>query len=451
MRRLWLLALASFLVSASFQQEDETSNARTRLALTRAIVEEGRLTIDTYHEDILDKALFDGHYYCDKAPLLSFLAVPVHAALHGAGVRNARTVAYVTRLLTVSLLTALALPLFGWFLLSRGLPEGVAAWTCAAGWFGTAVLPYATVFFGHDVTLALVVGALAALPARPFPAGLMLGLAVTSDYQALILAAAFGLRELALRRWRGALWMAAGAAGPVVLLLAYHHALFGNPFVVPVRYEVPAAVHNMDAEYDQGLYGTSLPKPRALYLNLLSPGKGLLRLSPFLLLLVLALRPPSAPARRADWLLAWIATPLYVAFIATLPSYHGGFSFGPRLLLPAMPLVLLLLAEALPRLPARYWPAFVIAAAGSAAAYLGAAATLVAIPYAFDRPITQVVLPSLLAGQLAPNAGMLLGLRGTPSLVPIVAMALGLAAAALRGATPQAAARSASPSSPAPS
>ena len=60
MRRLFALALAVFVIDAWFLQWDETSNARTRLALTRAIVEEGRLAIDSYHEGDLGQGPLRG-------------------------------------------------------------------------------------------------------------------------------------------------------------------------------------------------------------------------------------------------------------------------------------------------------------------------------------------------------------------------------------------------------
>src|SRR5262245_26979898 len=53
----------------------------TRLGLTLSIVGSGRLDIDRFAEYTSDKALVDGHYYTDKVPGLSFLAIPVIAAV----------------------------------------------------------------------------------------------------------------------------------------------------------------------------------------------------------------------------------------------------------------------------------------------------------------------------------------------------------------------------------
>ena len=51
-----------------------------RFDLTRAVVEEGRLEIDSFFRNTGDRAFYMGHYYEDKPPGHPFLAVPVYAA-----------------------------------------------------------------------------------------------------------------------------------------------------------------------------------------------------------------------------------------------------------------------------------------------------------------------------------------------------------------------------------
>src|SRR5262245_27794027 len=53
----------------------------SRLNLTLAIVDKGTLRIDDYYQNTGDYAKFEGHYYTDKAPGPSLLAVPVYAAI----------------------------------------------------------------------------------------------------------------------------------------------------------------------------------------------------------------------------------------------------------------------------------------------------------------------------------------------------------------------------------
>ena len=43
-------------------------NQNSRMDLTLALVEQGRIQIDDYYENTGDYAVYDGHIYTDKAP-----------------------------------------------------------------------------------------------------------------------------------------------------------------------------------------------------------------------------------------------------------------------------------------------------------------------------------------------------------------------------------------------
>ena len=69
---IFLLAFAAFAWLALQWPGDPV----TRLGLTLSIVDSGRLDIDRFADRTKDKAVFEGHYYADKVPGLSFLAIP---------------------------------------------------------------------------------------------------------------------------------------------------------------------------------------------------------------------------------------------------------------------------------------------------------------------------------------------------------------------------------------
>jgi len=69
---LTLFLLYSFFIYWATWNED------TRFFLTRAIVDENRFEIDTWYNQTGDRAFYDGHYYSDKDPGLSYLASPVY-------------------------------------------------------------------------------------------------------------------------------------------------------------------------------------------------------------------------------------------------------------------------------------------------------------------------------------------------------------------------------------
>ena len=51
-------------------------NSATRLLAATAIVEHGNARIDDFADMTMDKALFDGHFYMDKAPGMTLMALP---------------------------------------------------------------------------------------------------------------------------------------------------------------------------------------------------------------------------------------------------------------------------------------------------------------------------------------------------------------------------------------
>src|SRR5260370_21349143 len=79
-RSAWVLGLALFVSYAYFYQAGGW-NQNSRFALVRAILERHTLQIDAYKAHTFDRALWNGHYYSDKAPGASLLALaPVELA-----------------------------------------------------------------------------------------------------------------------------------------------------------------------------------------------------------------------------------------------------------------------------------------------------------------------------------------------------------------------------------
>src|SRR5215831_9685556 len=55
----------------------------TRLSLSRSLAERGSVNIDPWAGLTTDRARFDGHWYSDKAPGISLLAIPTFEGLRG--------------------------------------------------------------------------------------------------------------------------------------------------------------------------------------------------------------------------------------------------------------------------------------------------------------------------------------------------------------------------------
>lgn len=59
-----------------FMRNSWSANSRSRVALALSIIEDGTVNINKYHQITVDKALYNGNYFTDKAPGYSFTAFP---------------------------------------------------------------------------------------------------------------------------------------------------------------------------------------------------------------------------------------------------------------------------------------------------------------------------------------------------------------------------------------
>jgi hypothetical protein len=85
----WLFGVFCYFLPAA------TWNPVSRFDLTRAIIEQGTFSIDAYADNTGDRARRAEHWYTDKAPVSSLLALPAYQAFHwldlGTGGRRYRT------------------------------------------------------------------------------------------------------------------------------------------------------------------------------------------------------------------------------------------------------------------------------------------------------------------------------------------------------------------------
>lgn len=464
----WVLFVLVFGVYAYFYQGGGW-NQNSRFDLTRAIVEQGTACIDAYESNTGDKARVKGRYYCDKAPGVSFLAVPVYALFHpfAEGQRpKARLVtraAYLATLLVVSLPSALAAVLlstlgssFGWS--RRGATALALAWA-----LGTMAFPYSTLFYSHQLAAALLLVAFALLirlrqatPPSPSSSrwlalvGLLLGATVAIEYPpALAVAVLLGYAALTVRPWPRLLWLLAGMVPPVVALAAYHWTVFGGPFTLPYHHDTEAPRH-------QGLFlGVSTPQFDILYKILIGGQRGLFVFSPWLLLAIPGLLRLIRHRRfRLEGIVCLATFASLVAFNASLSTsptdWRAGWGMGPRHLIAGLPFLaigvggLLLPAHGAERAK-RWLRGLGVALAGLLVAFsvsmmLIATSVRPEAPTAYRRPFQDFLIPAFFDGELAQNTipihtgivkerreawnwGEAFGLSGLPTLIPLGAFA----------------------------
>jgi len=401
---LVLVAAASLAVVNVLDTSDVS-----RLALTEAIVRDGTLHTERFAPRNVDRSARGGHLYSDKAPGISFAAIPAYAAVAAAD--RARGVddphpwrrlghLWVYRVLTGGVAFVASVWLVG--RLAEGLVAGTGAPVAVAYGLGTIASGLAPTTFGSVAAGALGLGALATLR-TPGLAGLLAGAAIVVEYQAALIAVAL----LALsRRPRFVL----GLVPPLLLLGGYDWIAFGAPWHLSYHYVANAFTEDQR----EGFFGIGAPSLDGLW-HVLSWPRGLLLLSPVLVFAAWGL-----------WLwrtrAALVCGGLALAFALYDAGYfdpYGGTSPGARFFAPALPFLVLGLPFAFARLPV----STTLAAVWSVAACTFDALTW-AIRNALDWSdgLPQTVWS--LAGLSRPAGVALVWLAATAASFPLAAQAL---------------------------
>ena len=349
----------ALVVPYSYFNHSAGWNQTARLAELHAIVLQGTVRIDAYHEITGDKAVIDGHYYSEKAPVIVAAALPPFAltvmAQRIAGVdpdapSGWRVSEWITTAACVGVLAALGGVAFFALTASR-LGTEVALLSTFGVFLGTLTFPYATTLFAHAGTIGLVAVALWAVldtvspsRARDFIGGLAAGFAVASEYPAALACAVLAL-YLASVSWQR-LWRFGLATLPAVgLILVNNYLISGSPF------QLSYGSNPLFPEMTTGNWmGFWLPDLRLTPSLLWSEYRGLMFWSPILLLAV----PGIVQLYRADRSIAMMiiaACVLTFLEVAAFYNWSGGNSFGPRYLSPAVPFIGLAAGYGIRRFP----------------------------------------------------------------------------------------------------
>lgn len=416
-------------------------NALSRLDLTYSLALEHTASIDTFHANTMDKAFHNGRYYCDKAPGLSFAAVPVITLANRifhfrAPDPGNPSQAYLLTLLTVALPCALSFVLLFRILKYFTGSDAPAVLITLATALGTICFTYSTQFYGHAFSAALEIGALYLMMSpvmhdkQPTPpalvlAGFLLGFAAISDYPSAIPAAFIGLFSFtAIRPVKRVTLAAAGAALPIAALAYYNWSIFGSPLAIGYFKEVSPYY---SAGMSKGLGGVTAPDAVAFFKLLFAPERGLFWGSPFLLMSVPAICFCSS-LRGAARTISIGAASAFLCILALNSAYYepyGGFSPGPRFLAGAIPFLAIPIAAAWGRFATPVKFAFAGLCAASVLFNVVVNAVEPHAPHIFTSPIMQFSIPLHRQGFMYDNLGAtLFRLNGHASFLPIIAAGL---------------------------
>lgn len=381
-----LLALCAWHVETA--RNDGTVS---RVLAVRALAERGSLEITPWHAHTGDKALRDGRYYSDKAPLPTFAVAALWKGLLLLGLQPSDDPADPRILLIGGFLFG-SVPMALLLLLAyrearrAGAPDALLLGLLPL--LGSFLFVFSGTFFNHlPAALFAVLAACALRDGRAGRTGLFAGLAVACDAALLFGAAAW--LAIVLARQRPALGaFALGLVPGAAATMANNAAVGGSPFTFPSAYAVNYGVMR------EG-YGFGHWVPEAFLGLTISPYRGLLFYAPALIgVLALAWARRRALRRPAAWLDPFVLPALLIALpFFTHATWWGGWSYGPRYLTAVPALLLMRALPGLARSPAIARGTLWLSAFGLLCAVAARLTTGYALPTGTRDPLVELVWP----------------------------------------------------------
>jgi hypothetical protein len=457
----WLVVLAyAYFIPSSLDW-----NTESHLYPAFSIVDHHTLSIDRYQAGLGDKSYARGHYYSDKAPGLSFLAVPVYAALRLVlpSVRGHQYILYkhlgyyisqdmvylryaITYLLVI--MPSAAMVWLLWLFLARiSGREGWSLLLAAVYALGTIAYVYSTWFFSHQIAAVLLFLSflLLFLHVRYKPldgrtmlltalAGLFAGLAIISEYPTAVIVACIGVYLLVVARDRlQTAVIFIGAMIPMAALAVTYNVLaFGKPFATGYNYVNSAWYHSharggLFGLSDPSSYGVQAPSLYSLWQITFGTYRGIFLMSPVLLLaFVGAFFMWRRKEVRPEFWLCVAVVVLYFLVDASRGvdqnGWSGGSSVASRHLTPMLPFMIVPIVFGFRR--AWFRRVFVVLGAISVGIMFTIVSTSGLFTFTDQNPLMNEAFPNFFGGRIGANWGATwfasYGVTRAVSLIPLL-------------------------------
>lgn len=347
----------SFVYILSIRNNFVSSVERGRYALTRAIVEDKKLSIDKYKDfSAPDLSLKNGHYYSRFPAGMSFMMTPFHKI----ALKFSTQIPYIFEFGIISIIAALTISLF--YIIGRlgDFSAGPSFIVSISFGVSTLIYSFAGGFWSHIfsilfITLCLISFLIFYNKKKLISIlffGLFYALSISIDYpNAIIIFPLFLLIIVSLFK-SSKKKMFSGIFLLLIPLLVfgsaislYNKSTFGSPFKigqssgssVGSRFKasiIPIKVWNAEGVFDD----------RRLFPGLisqtLSPERGILIFSPVLLLAIFGFFNLYKRDKHLSIALLSIVS-LNIIFYSIWQDYWGGWSYGPRYLIASIPILIL--------------------------------------------------------------------------------------------------------------
>jgi hypothetical protein len=355
-----ILVFVMAVVAYGYFSASPDWNSNSRLALVKAVVDEKRFEIDTYHLGsfiTMDESFVNGHFYSDKAIGSSLIGMAFYIPIRSLFSR----IHYVLKIqafkelmtfLVISLLSAFLAPLLYSFAKQISNRSGHALLVTAVICFGTAFYKYSTIYYGHTLAGLFLFTVFFIWfnikneekinPLKVLISGYFLGYAIATEYPTVIivLCLAFYIfyvlkKKHCLLDWKTYIYLIVGMVVPLSLLLIYNAVVFGHPLKTGYSYEV---FQIFVEGHSDGLIGIGWPDLSALFYMTFHTKMGIFWQSPVLLLAFVGwFRMWKNSSYQAEALLSFGIVLIYFLVMSGYYIWWGGAVFTPRNVIPVFP------------------------------------------------------------------------------------------------------------------
>jgi hypothetical protein len=445
-------------------------NTNSRMDMIVAVVDNGTFQIDRYVQNTVDFAKVGDHFYSDKPPGAGLLGIPVYAGLRivlqtpelgplvsrlannpafqatlnpdGSGISDAKVRIAISQVVITYLIVTLPsilLALLLYRLLRRmRIYPGISLFTVLAYALLTPAFAYSNEFYSHQLSAALLFAAFYLVSDRQtvgqigrlLLAGLLIGYAVISEYQVVLIAGILFIytfyQLLRSGNWPKIAWVVLTGAIVMAGWMVYNTVIFGGPLNISYSYSADWTV-----QHHTGFMSLTFPHWDAFWGMTFSQFRGLFILSPILLLAFPGLISWwRSKTYRAELVVVILTVFSMGLFNSSSIMWWGGFSIGPRYFLPAVPFLAIALGIFLNRNLQQLWVAILTVVLAVLSLISTWGMTLAGQSFPSDtilNPYSAYAIPNWLSGNIARSLGTLLGLKGLSSLAPLVVVLLSLA------------------------
>lgn len=456
----------------------------SRADVVYALVEENTFIIDHYEKNTGDKAFFEGHYYTDKSIGPSLISLPVYIVFRsiaslspirnllqkdtrmsfGDELMNWPQGLYATWALTLMTFFGAVVPsaLLGtliFYFVNRFTAMSFYAFILALA-FGlcTIAFPFSGELFQHQLSSFGLFGGFYFLwtviydnksVRRLWFAGLLFSLAVISEYPVTLFAGLIFLWALMVMPNRKMLFRVVIGGIPLIIInIIYDVATFRSAIPLGYEYSIWGSVVNV-----QGFMGISWPSLKVMGELLFGTFRGLFLISPFLILVIpgLVMMWQKKPEQRSIVFLISIIILGFLGYGSGYIVWWGGYSVGARLLIPMLPFVVVPIIFVMNQWLKRTLGQLIIGLSIVAGLLNTWAQSIVAYGLPPDvprqllagyknlidynrqtivlvgegktvNPLLDFAIPALQKGAISYNYGMLFGLTGLASLLPLIVL-----------------------------